>query len=175
MVALGGKMLMLAESRGSWWLLMLSDVCLYSLPLSLFPPPPPLSPPVPSPRSEVSPDRVGALRYQQPPAEAPQVFGPARQPDAPQNQQAQQGEQRGVVPRPLPSSHRGSAPASMPHIPPTHPKRGISKILVAFAGSSATPCLDPSQSHPLAATTCSGLCPLLEHQTPLLCSSESHS
>lgn len=47
MVALGGKMLVLAESRGSWWLLMLSDVRLYSLPLSLFPPLhpcPPLSP-----------------------------------------------------------------------------------------------------------------------------------
>ncbi|NXO94902.1 KSR2 Kinase, partial [Certhia brachydactyla] len=33
---------------------------------------------------------VGALRHQQPPEEAPPVFRPARQPNAPQNQQTQQ-------------------------------------------------------------------------------------
>ncbi|NWU31849.1 KSR2 Kinase, partial [Dyaphorophyia castanea] len=51
---------------------------------SPFPSPPPQS-------SKVSPDRVGALRHQQPPEEAPAVLGPARQPNAAQNQQTQQG------------------------------------------------------------------------------------
>ncbi|NXM32068.1 KSR2 Kinase, partial [Oxyruncus cristatus] len=62
---------------------------LMSLPLS---PPPlhPRCPSVPSRSSKVSPDRVCALRYQQPPAEAPPVLGPARQPDPAQNQQTQQ-------------------------------------------------------------------------------------